>query len=107
MADGQSMTKLELVRSTLLEEHGDFLKEAVAMVAAQLMEAEISAEIGAERGEIAPGSRLTHRNGYRDRGWETRVGEIELQIPKKRSGGVYSRRFWSRGGGVSRRSWRW
>ena len=89
MADGQSMTKLELVRSTLLEEHGDFLKEAVAMVAAQLMEAEISAEIGAERGEIAPGSRLTYRNGYRDRGWETRVGEIELQIPKKRSGGAY------------------
>jgi putative transposase len=89
MADGQSMTKLELVRSTLLEEHGDFLKEAVAMVAAQLMEAEISTEIGAERGEIAPGSRLTHRNGYRDRGWETRVGEIELQIPKKRSGGAY------------------
>jgi putative transposase len=89
MADGQSMTKLELVRGTLLEEHGDFIKEAVAMVAAQLMEAEISAEIGAERGEIAPGSRSTHRNGYRDRGWETRVGEIELQIPKKRSGGAY------------------
>ena len=34
----------------MLEEHGDFLKEAVAMVAAQLMEAEISAEIGAELG---------------------------------------------------------
>ena len=89
MADTQSMTKMELVRNTLVEEHGDFLKEAVAMVAAQLMEAEISAEIGAERGEVAPGSRFTHRNGYRDRGWETRVGEIELQIPKKRSGGGY------------------
>ena len=63
MADGQSMTRMELVRSTLLDEHGDFLKEAVAMVAAQLMEAEISGEIGAERGEIAPGSRLTYRNG--------------------------------------------
>ena len=89
MADAQSMTKMELVRNTLVEEHGDFLKEAVAMVAAQLMEAQISAEIGAERGEVAPGSRLTHRNGYRERGWETRVGEIELQIPKKRSGGAY------------------
>jgi putative transposase len=89
MADTQSMTKMELVRNTLVEEHGDFLKEAVAMVAAQLMDAEISAEIGAERGEVAPGSRFTHRNGYRDRAWETRVGEIELQIPKKRSGGAY------------------
>jgi putative transposase len=89
MADGQSMTKLELLRSTLVEEHGDFLREAVATVAAQLMEAEISAEIGAVRGEVAPDSRSTHRNGYRPRGWETRVGEIELQIPKKRSGGAY------------------
>jgi len=88
MADGQRMTKLELVRSTLMEEHGDFIKEAVATVAAQLMEAEITAEIGAEWGEVSS-ERLTHRNGYRPRAWETRVGEIELQIPKKRSGGTY------------------
>ena len=87
MADTQSMTKMELVRNSLVEEHGDFVKEAVAMVAAQLMEGEISAEIGAELGEVAPGSRSTHRNGYRQR--ETRVGEIELQIPNKRSGWAY------------------
>ena len=43
MADRQSMTTQELVRRTLLDEHGDFLREAVAMVAAQLMEAEITA----------------------------------------------------------------
>jgi putative transposase len=49
----------------------------------------MEAEIGAEWGEVAPGSRATHRNGYREREWETRVGEIELQIPKKRSGGAY------------------
>jgi putative transposase len=89
MADRQSMTTTELVRRTLLEEHGDFLKEAVALVAAQLMDAEISAEIGAELGEIAPESRSTHRNGYRPRPWETRVGEIELLIPRKRSGASY------------------
>jgi transposase-like protein len=59
------------------------------MVAAQLMEAEISAGIGAEHGEVAPGWRLTHRHGHRDRGREMRVGEIELQIPKKRLGGAY------------------
>ena len=88
MTDGQSMTTQELVRRTLLDEHGDFLKEAVAMVAAQLMDAEITGQIGAGRGEVS-GERVTHRNGYRQRGWETRVGEIELQIPKKRSGGSY------------------
>jgi hypothetical protein len=46
-------------------------------VARELMEAEVSAEIGAELGEVAPDVRVTHRNGYRPRPWETRVGEIE------------------------------
>jgi transposase-like protein len=27
-----------------------------------------------------------HRNGYRPRGWDTRAGEVELQIPKIRQG---------------------
>src|SRR4051812_5519963 len=88
MADRQSMTTQELVRRTLLDEHGDFLREAVAMVAAQLMEGEITAEIGAGLGEVS-GERVTHRNGYRPRSWETRVGEIELAIPRKRSGESY------------------
>ncbi len=88
MTDDRSMTTQELVRRTLLDEHGDFLKEAVAMVAAQLMDAEITAQIGAGHGEVCA-DRVTHRNGYRPRGWETRVGEIELQIPKKRSGESY------------------
>jgi putative transposase len=52
------------------------------------MEAEISAEIGAAHGERSPG-RATHRNGYRPRAWETRVGEIELLVPRKRSGEAY------------------
>jgi putative transposase len=88
MADSRSMTTQELVRRTLLDEHGDFLKEAVALVAAQLMDAEITAQIGAGHGEVSA-DRVTHRNGYRPRGWETRVGEIELQIPKKRSGSYF------------------
>jgi hypothetical protein len=44
------------------------------MVAVQLMEAEISAKIGASRGERSP-ERATHRNGYRARPWETTVGD--------------------------------
>jgi putative transposase len=88
MTDTQSMTTQELVRRTLLDEHGDFLREAVAIVAAQLMDAEITAQIGAGHGEVSA-ERVTHRNGYRPRGWETRVGEIELQIPKKRSGSYF------------------
>jgi putative transposase len=88
MAESQSMTTPEVVAKTLIEEHADFLREAVAMVAAQLMEAEIAGEIGAGRGEVSPG-RATHRNGYRQRPWETRVGEIDLAVPRKRSGAAY------------------
>ena len=88
MAESQSMTTPEVVAKTLIDEHADFLREAVAMVAAELMEAEISAQIGAGRSERSP-DRATHRNGYRERLWETRVGEIELAVPRKRSGEAY------------------
>src|ERR1700752_618437 len=90
MVEGQSMTTVAdvvaQVRDGRLE---DFVREAVALETRELMEAEISAEIGAELGEVAPGARLMHRNGYRPRAWETRVGEIDLLIPRKRSGPAY------------------
>src|SRR3989442_12674173 len=88
MAEEARMTVAEVVANVLAGEHGDFVREAVAIVARELMEAEVSAEIGAGRGEVSI-ERLTHRNGYRPRGWETRVGEIELAIPRKRSGAAY------------------
>jgi putative transposase len=88
MAESQSMTTAEVVAKTLIDEHADFLREAVALVANRLMEAEISSEIGAARGEVST-ERTTHRNGYRPRPWETRVGEIELLVPRKRSGSAY------------------
>ncbi len=90
MVEGQSMTTVAdvvaQVRDGRLE---DFVREAVVLVARELMEGEISAEVGAELGEVAPEARVTHRNGYRPRGWETRVGEIELLVPRKRSGQAY------------------
>jgi hypothetical protein len=59
MADRQSMPAPELVAKTLLDEHGDVLRDAVAMVVAQLMEAEVSAEIGAAYGEVSATRRPT------------------------------------------------
>jgi transposase-like protein len=88
MAEGQRMTAAELVAKVMAGEQGDFVREAVALIAHQLMEAEISAEVGAELHEVSP-ERITHRNGYRPRPWETRVGEIELLIPRKRQGPAY------------------
>lgn len=72
MAEGRRMTAAD-VAGVLAGEHGDFVREAVALVARELMEAEVSVEVGAELGGGSP-ERVTHRNGYRPRPWETRVG---------------------------------
>jgi putative transposase len=73
MADGQSMTVTDVVAKTMDGRLEDFVREAVALVCRELMEAEIGDEIGAALGEVAPESRVTHRNGYRPRPWRTRV----------------------------------
>src|SRR5512142_3398835 len=89
MAEGQSMRGAGVVAKVREGRLEDCVRGAVVLVARELMEAEISAEIGAEFGEVALESRRTHRNGYRHRAWETRVGEIDLLIPKTRSGPSY------------------
>lgn len=106
MAEGQRMTVADVVAQTRDGRLEDFVREAVVLVARELMEAEISEQVGAGHGEFAPEARVTHRNGYRVRPWETRVGEIELLIPAHARGAT-SRRSWSHGDGLSGRSWRW
>src|ERR671916_1105177 len=88
MAGRDRMTIEEVVRQVLRDEHGDVIRESVRAVAQELMEAEISELIGAQRGERTE-DRATHRNGYRPRRWDTRAGEIELQIPKIRQGSYF------------------
>jgi putative transposase len=63
----------------------DFLREGVPTLAQALMEVEVSAQIGADHGQRSP-QRVTHRNGYRPRDWDTRVGTVELAVPKLRQG---------------------
>src|SRR5437763_6839885 len=66
----------------------DFLQEGVRWLVQELMEAEVSAQIGAER-YARSDERTTQRNGYRTRPWDTRVGTLELAIPKLRSGSYF------------------
>jgi len=88
MVEGQSMTVADVVAGVRDGRLEDFVREAVVLVARELMESEIAGEIGAGLGEVSA-DRVTHRNGYRPRGWETRVGELELLIPRKRQGPAY------------------
>jgi putative transposase len=82
-----AVSKMELLELVSKAEGGDvdFLREGVRVLAQALMEAEVSAQIGAEHGQRVP-DRVTHRNGYRLRDWDTRVGTIELAVPRVRSG---------------------
>jgi putative transposase len=82
MAEGHRMTAAALVDKLLASEHADVLRDSVAWLVAQLMEAEVGELTGAGPGERAPDRRQAQRNGYRPRRWDTGVGELELAIPK-------------------------
>jgi len=87
MAAGQRVTAArEAVEQIMSSEHADVLRESVAFMVGELIEAELAAQVGAEWGEKAPERRLAQRNGYRYRAWQTRVGELDLAIPKLRRG---------------------
>ena len=60
----------------------------VGFAAQRLMELEVEALTGAGYGERSD-ERLTKRNGYRERTWETRAGAIDLRVPKLRRGSYF------------------
>ena len=59
----------------------DLLREGVRVLAQAVMETEVSGQVGAAPYERST-ERTAYRNGYRTRTWDTRVGTIELKIPK-------------------------
>ena len=66
----------------------DLLREMIGFAAERLMELEVEGLTGAAHGERSP-ARITHRNGYRERSWETRAGTVALKIPKLRKGSYF------------------
>jgi putative transposase len=73
------------VGKLLEEDDVDLLREGVRVLAQALMETEVSTQIGAGPYERSS-ARTAYRNGYRTRTWDTRVGTIELKIPKVTAG---------------------
>ena len=88
MADPQSMNVAEAASKFLCGEQADVVREAVRAVVTELMEMEIAEFTGAARYERSP-ERASQRNGYRQRGWDTRVGSLELAIPRLRTGSYF------------------
>jgi transposase-like protein len=84
------MTNDKIALRELLEKGSDatFLREMISFAAERLMQLETEPLCGAAPGERSP-ERRNRRNGYRDRDWETRVGTVELRIPKLRRGSYF------------------
>lgn len=80
-----SMALKELAEKYL---EGDFLRELGQFTLQKLMEAEVESKTGAALNERS-GERVNYRNGYRDRTLETRIGALDLRIPKLRAGSYF------------------
>ena len=83
------MALLETVRKAIADGDVDFLREGVRVLAQAVMEAEVTELTGVPHGERDPEHRLTRRNGYRERRWDTRVGTVGLAIPRVRDGSYF------------------
>jgi putative transposase len=76
------------VGKLLEQDDVDALREGVKVLAQAVMETEVSGQIGAAPYERSS-ERIAYRNGYRTRRWDTRVGTIELKIPKVTAGAYF------------------
>jgi transposase-like protein len=86
-----AMNRMKLIgeiRKWLEDDAADVLREMLRLFAESLMGAEADQMCGAEHGSRSP-DRVNHRNGYRERRWDTRVGTIDLRIPKLRRGSYF------------------
>jgi putative transposase len=88
MADEMRMALETLLRKAQMEQDADFLRDGLRVLSEALMELEVTQYVGAERHERTP-ERTGQRNGYREREWDTRVGTIELRVPRVRDGGYF------------------
>ena len=106
MADEMRIGLAQLLRKAQMDHDADFLKEGVRALSQALMEMEVEEHIGAGRHERAEG-RSGHRNGYRERTWDTRAGAIELKVPRVRDGSYFPSLLEPREGGPRGRSLQW
>jgi transposase-like protein len=80
--------RMALIEALQKADDGNFLRSLAETVLQILMEADVEGMIGAGRYERS-GERSTWRNGYRHRTLDTRLGQLNLRIPKLRTGSYF------------------
>jgi putative transposase len=86
--DPMTDDRMALIEALQKADDGNFLRSLAETVLQILMEADVEGVIGAGRYERS-GERSTWRNGYRDRTLDTRLGQLNLRIPKLRTGSYF------------------
>ncbi len=88
MTDELSIGLIQLLRKAEMDGDVDFLREGVRVFSQALMELEVTQHVGAER-HARTDTRTGQRNGYRERRWDTRVGTVDLRVPRVRDGSYF------------------
>jgi len=88
MAEDVRMALAGLLRKAEADPSTDVLREGVRVLAEAVMALEVEQHLGAARHERTP-ERTGQRNGYRERAWDTRVGTIDLRVPRVRDGSYF------------------
>ena len=88
MAAPDSVDPVQLLEQQLAAASPDLLQQMVVSLANAMMSAQADQVCGAGYGERS-GERVNRRNGYRAREWDTRVGTVELAIPKLGEGSYF------------------
>ncbi len=83
-----TMDPIAIIRKHLEVAEPDLLRELLHDVVDRIMAADVDALTGAAHGERTS-ERVNQRNGYRGRRFDTRLGTLDLRIPKLRSGTYY------------------
>jgi transposase-like protein len=88
MAAAHSVDPVQVLEQHLAAASPDLLQQVIASLANAMMSAQADQVCGAGYGERSD-ERVNRRNGYRSREWDTRVGTVELAIPKLREGSYF------------------
>ena len=83
-----NLTDFHTVCNQIATQTGDAMRQLMQAFVEQLIGAEVEQRYGAPTGARSE-DRSNHRNGYRDRRSDTRVGSIDLQVPKLRRGSYF------------------
>src|SRR5215475_8303253 len=84
MTKGENRLVGSELKALLLSDEGGF-RQVLQTVVQEVLEAEMTEAVGAERGERTA-ARLSYRSGYYERKLVTRVGVLELRVPQDRAG---------------------